>query len=440
MTPTYEQYLADVEKARSQYDNFYISDFDLNYAKENPAAGYGILNAKIDNLTATTPEAKALSSAEAERWRAMGGYSGGADGSRYIPIQGMTSFSYPEMTDQYRATYDEKLQNVYDRKPFEYNPETDPLYGYYKDAYNREGQRAMQQTLAEVSSRTGGLASSYATTAAAQQANYYAQQLADKIPDLYEMAYRQYSDELSRGLQDASLAQDRYNMELGRYTGDRNFAYQLYGDDWSRRQTAMNDARDRIQAYLTAGGDLANLPRDLLTASGLTEQELQQYASSLQMLGGGGRYRTPPDDPVSEIIDFDSAQGKALVNASSGNPTLALQYLSSYWDNLGYTERFSLLQNAGYDNQTAMSLARGGGLNGEQFNAYLQSNAPEDNTVPDNANPTVNNRSGDSWVTIEGYGGRYTWQELLDMVERGDVIEEYHSRDNTVTYRKNPNK
>lgn len=307
MTPTYEQLMQELQK-----NNINFSDYDLALARENPAAGYGIMNAKIDYANATTPAGQALANSAAERWRAQYGYSGGADGSRYIPTQGMTSFSYPEMTDQYRATYDEKLQNVYDRQPFEYNPETDPLYGYYKDAYNREGQRAMQQTLAEVSSRTGGLASSYATTAAAQQNNYYAQQLADKIPDLYEMAYKQYSDEYNRNYQDAALAGDRYGMEYDRYYKDRDFAYGLYGDDLTRRQTAMNDARDRIQAYLTAGGDLANLPRDLLTASGLTEQELQQYASSLQMLGGSGRYYGGAVEPGTEdnkqLSDADLAQ------------------------------------------------------------------------------------------------------------------------------------
>ncbi len=437
MTPTYEQLLAELQK-----NNLTFSDYDLALARENPAAGYGIMNAKLDYSKATTDAGRALASSAAERWRAQGGYSGGVDGSGYVPLQSMpTSFSFPAMDNQYQQTYDQKLQAVYDRKPFEYSPDTDPLYGYYKDAYNREGQRAMQQTLAEVSARTGGLASSYATTAAAQQQNYYAQQLADKIPDLYQMAYQQYADEFNRSLQDASLAGDRYNMELGRYNTDRNFAYQLYGDDWTRRQTAINDARDRVNALIAQGADAASIPRDLLLASGLTEQEIQQaitYRDLLAQGSGGGRGSGTPAAPT-EIIGYNG-RGKSLVAASAGNPELASAYLQQYWDSLDYVTKFNLLQNAGYDNDTANALARGDsktGLTGSDFSAYVAANQNTQNGVPDGADPTVSNNNTGSWVEVNGK--RWTWNEVLDKVNSGEFIEEYHPKDNSVTYRRNPN-
>ena len=300
----YDRLLQDLER-----NNVQLSPAQMDIiAKQNPYDAYAIMNAKLDYANAKTPEGQALAHSNAEQINARYGFSGGEDGSQYIPLPGFqSSFTYPTMSNQYQDIYDQKLQAVYDRKPFEYDPSTDPLYGYYKDAYNREGQRAMQQTLAEVSARTGGLASSYATTAAAQQQNYYAQQLADKIPDLYQMAYQQYADKFNRSLQDASLAGDRYNMELGRYNTDRNFAYQLYGDDWTRRQTAINDARDRVMTMIEQGADISSIPRELLLASGYTDAEIQQAITYRELLqagrGGGGGYRAPDDDDEPPISD-----------------------------------------------------------------------------------------------------------------------------------------
>lgn len=89
--------------------------------------------------------------------------------------------------------------------------------------------------------------------------------------------------------------------------------------------------------------------------------------------GGGGGKTTTADDT---LIDYDSDRGKTLVNASVGNPSLAKSYLTKYWDNLGYTERVALLQNAGYDDQTAISLAPRGGLNSADIGGYFESNEP----------------------------------------------------------------
>ena len=61
-----------------------------------------------------------------------------------------------------------------------------------KDTYTREGQRAMQDTIGQVSARTGGIASSYATSAGNQAYNYMMQQLGDKIPQLNSRTIRAF--------------------------------------------------------------------------------------------------------------------------------------------------------------------------------------------------------------------------------------------------------
>lgn len=193
---------------------------------------------------ATSDEEKAYWHDQAEKLRESYGYSGGDDGSEYIPIvqpQEMPGFSFggaPTYNDPYSARIDELLNQILNRDGFSYDASKDPLAALYKEQYTREGQRAMQDTMGQVAARTGGMASSYATTAAAQQNNYYMQQLADKYPELYQMAYEMYLDDIDLQVQDLGLLEnasdrqyDRYRDTMADWRDDRNFAYNQYRDD-----------------------------------------------------------------------------------------------------------------------------------------------------------------------------------------------------------------
>lgn len=84
--------------------------------------------------------------------------------------------------------------NRYGKTEFSYAPEQDEAYNSYRKEYLREGKRAAESALASAASATGGIPSSYAVTASSQAADYYASKLADKIPELYENAYKRYLD------------------------------------------------------------------------------------------------------------------------------------------------------------------------------------------------------------------------------------------------------
>ena len=192
---------------------------------------------------------------DTERTRAGYDYSGGADGSGYYSLakaQQTPSFSYeaaPTYSAQYQNLMNARMNQILNRQPFSYDYESDPRWQAYKAQYEREGDRAMQNTLAQVSARTGGLASSYATNAAAQANNYYMQQLADKVPELYQMAYENYLNEDSRDRANLEMLrgmeQDNYNRylnALSQYNTNRNFAYGQYADDWNRNYQTGRDA------------------------------------------------------------------------------------------------------------------------------------------------------------------------------------------------------
>lgn len=198
---------------------------------------------------------------EAEGRRSNYGYSGGADGSAYLPTMAYTGVYRRDEDDgggygssgylsKYQARIDALADAILNRDPFSYDKEKDPLYLQYKDTYTRGGQRGMQDTLAQVSARTGGLASSYAESAAQQTYNNYMAQLADKVPELYQLAYSMYMDDLTQDRNDLSMLMGLDDTAYGRWSDERNFGYNAYRDQVADRQWQQqfdyNASRDQV--------------------------------------------------------------------------------------------------------------------------------------------------------------------------------------------------
>lgn len=153
--------------------------------------------------------------------------------------------SYPEYTYQpFTSRYDDRIQTAldeaYNRDPFSYDYATDPVYQAYAKQYRREGDRALQNTLAQQAARTGGVASTAGIAAAQQANNYYNAQLADKIPQLYADAYNRYlSDyEMSRNKLTDLMALD--NTDYDRYNTDRKFGFDVYQDRYNQMYDYYN--------------------------------------------------------------------------------------------------------------------------------------------------------------------------------------------------------
>ena len=160
-----------------------------------------------------------------------GSYGGGSYGG---------DFSYGD-APEYLSRWDDALTalagQLMSRPAFSYDYTQDPLYQQYREVYTREGDRAMRDTLGQVSARTGGLASSYAASAASQANNYYMAQLSDVIPQLEQLAYQRYlgqgealMDQLQavQALEAGDYA--KYQDALGQWNTDRAFAYNAWSD------------------------------------------------------------------------------------------------------------------------------------------------------------------------------------------------------------------
>ena len=126
------------------------------------------------------------------------------------------------------------------------------------ERFGLQGEMGMQDVLGQINSRTGGLASSYAATAAQQQYNQYMSQLE-------EVARQMYGAERSDALQKAQLAYQfsqanyqKYLDQLAQYNADRSFGFDVfdkilqdshYNQQWQNtlKQQAYQQKRDEVR-------------------------------------------------------------------------------------------------------------------------------------------------------------------------------------------------
>lgn len=311
-----------------------FSQADLDTAKKYPEFGYSILGLKQDIHKATTPEAKLLANEAANQLRSSyGGYTGGPQGADYISdgkipnqidsvldqINNFGSFSFDQDAPVYNNQYAEQQQALLDaiinRPDFSWSKEEDPQWSSYKKSYLREGDRATANALGQAAAASGGRPSTAAVTAATQAGDYYATQLNDIIPTLYQQAYDQYLNEYNMSLQDLNAVNNqeqldyaKYLDQLGQYNTDRNFAYNQYLSDFDILQNQLASlqgqdsvdysrwmdrvnlyeqnqaeeadlARAQVDAILSAGGSPS---ADLVGASGYTNEYVQALQAAYQ--------------------------------------------------------------------------------------------------------------------------------------------------------------
>lgn len=338
----------DFVKAANQKGLFQeFSQADLQTAQRYPEFGYSILGLKQDIHKATTPEAKLLANEAANQLRSSyGGYTGGKYGADYISdgkipnqidsvldkINGFGSFTFDQERPSYENQYAEQQQALLDaiinRPDFSWSKEDDPQWSSYKKSYLREGDRATANALGQAAAASGGRPSTAALTAATQAGDYYATQLNDIIPTLYQQAYDRYLNEYNMSLQDLNavntqeqLDYAKYLDQLGQFNTDRNFAFNSYLSDfdilqsqlgalqgqdsvdynrwmdkvglYEQKQAEETDlARAQVDAILAAGGSPS---ADLVGASGYGSEYVQALEAAYrrqatqQAAGGGGR-------------------------------------------------------------------------------------------------------------------------------------------------------
>lgn len=460
-----------------------FSQADLETAKKYPEFGLSILSLKRDYHDAATDEQKLLANEAANQLRSSyGNYMGGSDGGSYysqgkIPgqidaildqINNYGSFSFDQEAPVYDNQYAEQQQALLDailnREDFSWSKETDPQWSSYKKSYLREGDRATANALAQASAASGGRASTAAITAATQAGDYYATQLNDIIPTLYQQAYDRYLNEYSMMLQDLGavntqeqLDYAKYLDQLTQYNTDRNFAYDTYLGDFNILQGQLSSLQGQDDVDYGRFMDRINLgiqKDETEYQRGQQEQALAQAQVDAILSAGG----TPSAELIgasgytNEYVQaLEDAYRKAeaeRTSASSGSGSSGSGRVTSGGGGTGYNNG-GLTTSQIIQMQEALGVtadgkwgpatqAAAGGLSADAaWEIMNQGSDPGDADAEADVGASVTNQTGDGWIRVAGYS-RITWQELEAMVNRGEIIETYNPETGKYSYRKNP--
>lgn len=283
---------------------------------------------------------------------------------------GRPSFDYtydPEM----RALIDQILNsNLADWKQGD-------QYAALKDQYAANGEMGMNDLLGQVSSRTGGLASSYAASVANQEYN-------DWMSKLEQAAREMYQQDRSDKLNNLGVLNDAYSREYGEYgdklnqwNTDRNFAYQqaqdALADQWKQKEWDYNMSQDEWnraaqQAEMMASyGDFSGYK-----ALGYTDSQINQMRQAYQ-IAQAAKAKSGRSGSSGGKKSGDSGMKLSVAKDNAKQGIFTQDVLDAFHKN-GYSDEY--LESAyGYERPSAAGSGNvpSSAFNGSYFNAAMSS-------------------------------------------------------------------
>ena len=123
-----------------------------------------------------------------------------------------------DYVSKYDGTIDNLIDSILNREQFDPNSVYDTdLYKNYREQYMQQGNKAMRDTIGNISGMTGGYGSTYATAAGQQAYDNYLSQLGDKTLDIYDRVYQQYLNEGQELYNQLGMVNNQDSIDYGRY-------------------------------------------------------------------------------------------------------------------------------------------------------------------------------------------------------------------------------
>lgn len=187
-------------------------------------------------------------------------------------MEAQTGLKPTDYTSKWQPQIDDTVNNILNRKDFQYDVNGDALYQQYKDRYTTLGQQAMMDTMGQAAKLTGGYGNSNAQMVGQQAYQNYLQGLTDKIPELYSLAYDRYNQQgqnmynqynllnqqeqnaYNQWLQNYNLWQTERDYNTGRYDTERGYDYGVYRDSVADDQWKAQFDEDLRRYELSRGG------------------------------------------------------------------------------------------------------------------------------------------------------------------------------------------
>ena len=294
---------------------------DLQLAANSPDFGTALLSLKQDYHKATTDEMKTLAHESAnqlrEKYRTMGG----------------TGSAYGD--SGYKQTLDALAGRSYDAW------KQGDSYKALEKSYTAAGQKAMQDTLAQLSARTGGLASSYAGQAGQQVFSDYLNEMENAAYDRYQAENAELYNllEAQRSAEATEYARLLDRISMGQQAEETEYKRSQAAEqqNYERGLLEREEARETVDNMIAMGANLSQIPADLLEKSG--------YSSGYVNAGNADYWRKNTPKASSEAVEEAKPLGVMEAMLSFGNDALAYEYLLQQGYTTGGTEQMWELYN-----------------------------------------------------------------------------------------------
>ena len=248
---------------------------------------------------------------------------------------------------QWQGQLDSLFQQIQNKKPFQYDINTDALYQQAAQQYIQQGQKAMIDTMGQAAALTGGYGNSYAQSVGQQTYQGYLQGLYEQMPqyaqlaldrynqegqdmlDLYAMMgqnedrdYNRYMDMLSAYQAELNRLQGIYDSErefdYGKYADDRDFGYSQYIND--RDYAFQLEQAEEAKRQWQAEFDEAKRQYDQNYALSVSKSSGSSGGSG----GGGPRIvKQPEEEQVG--YTYNSVRDDVIAMKANGSSNSAIQ-------------------------------------------------------------------------------------------------------------------
>jgi len=178
------------------------------------------------------------------------------------------------------------MSQILNREDFEYDVDKDTLFQQALASAMGSGKSAMQDTIGQASSLTGGYGSTYATSAGNQAYNAFIEDAYNNLPEYYNMALQAYQAEGQEMYQQLDMLNAADATEWGRTydTWQSNFAnaQQMYNQEYGAWQDSITNAYNNANLQLSEHNQLVTDAYNLYvtskdSADTLYAQEYQKW-------------------------------------------------------------------------------------------------------------------------------------------------------------------
>ena len=243
---------------------------------------------------------------------------------------------------EYRSQYADRMNSVVDRlnnRKFSYDVNSDAMFQQLQALYNEQGKLSMQNTMGQAAALTGGYGNSYATAVGQQAYQQMQNQLADRIPELYQLALARYQQE-GADLNDMySILANQENTDYGRYRD----TVTDYENDRAYRETALRNLQSMNQGLWSADESnrynannqewsnfwTAEKLNEANRAQAVSEEQWErsfaenqrQFNTQMAYRGSSSSVGSPSSPGDAETQSGDFADGSTLLGASGNKNT-----------------------------------------------------------------------------------------------------------------------